>query len=444
MAEHHELMGGKLHLYKRENSRLWQCSTFLKGRNWRVSTKEESLSHAKDFAEDWYLELRGKSRAGVLKAGKTFQFAAKHFVAEYAALVAPERNPKYIENLEMRLRANLLPFFGDKILSEITPGLVQKYRVHRAGQKTNRGTSPSRSTLHQEIVALRLVLKAANRQGWLEYVPDLSPPYKTSGKITHRAWFSPEEYKQLYEETRRRAQAPLHNRHRWASEQFHDFVLFMANTGLRPDEAGRLEFRDVRIVKDQATKETILEIEVRGKRGVGWCKSTAGAVLPFERLAERLRPGDLSNTHIDDDRESRAKRGKPGLTKPGPTDRLFPTSHRELLNAVLDKLKMKYDRDGNIRTSYSLRHTYICFRLMEGADIYQIAKNCRTSVEMIEKYYAAHIKTTLDTRAINVRKGVIQQERQQASKSREGGDIRSPRRGRKASEGADDPAGSPS
>lgn len=36
---------------------------------------------------------------------------------------------------------------------------------------------------------------------------------------------------------------------------------------------------------------------------------------------------------------------------------------------------------------------------MEGADIYQIAKNCRTSVEMIEKYYAAHIKTNLDAAA---------------------------------------------
>ena len=43
-------------------------------------------------------------------------------------------------------------------------------------------------------------------------------------------------------------------------------------------------------------------------------------------------------------------------------------------------------------------------RLMEGADIYQIAKNCRTSVEMIEKFYAAHIKTVLDTKAINVRR----------------------------------------
>ena len=41
---------------------------------------------------------------------------------------------------------------------------------------------------------------------------------------------------------------------------------------------------------------------------------------------------------------------------------------------------------------------------MEGADIYQIAKNCRTSVEMIETYYASHIKNTLDAAAINVRK----------------------------------------
>ena len=39
---------------------------------------------------------------------------------------------------------------------------------------------------------------------------------------------------------------------------------------------------------------------------------------------------------------------------------------------------------------------------MEGADIYQIAKNCRTSVEMIEKYYASHIKTQLDAAAINI------------------------------------------
>ena len=43
-----------------------------------------------------------------------------------------------------------------------------------------------------------------------------------------------------------------------------------------------------------------------------------------------------------------------------------------------------------------------CLRLTDGADIYQIAKNCRTSAEMIEKRYAAHIKTSLDAAAINI------------------------------------------
>ena len=77
------------------------------------------------------------------------------------------------------------------------------------------------------------------------------------------------------------------------------------------------------------------------------------------------------------------------------------------VNKILDDLKLKHDRDGNVRTAYSLRHTYICLRLMEGADIYQIAKNCRTSVEMIEQFYASHLKNTLDAaKAINVRKAL--------------------------------------
>jgi len=87
---------------------------------------------------------------------------------------------------------------------------------------------------------------------------------------------------------------------------------------------------------------------------------------------------------------------------PEPTDLIFPKWQRELFKTILDEEKLRSDREGQPRTACSLRHTYICLRLMEGADIYQIAKNCRTSVEMIEKYYASHIKTSLDAVAINV------------------------------------------
>jgi len=83
---------------------------------------------------------------------------------------------------------------------------------------------------------------------------------------------------------------------------------------------------------------------------------------------------------------------------------VFPGNHIELFNNLLERAKLKTDRDGKPRTAYSLRQTYICMRLMEGADIYQIAKNCRTSVEMIEKHYAVHLKNTLEAAAINVRK----------------------------------------
>ena len=86
------------------------------------------------------------------------------------------------------------------------------------------------------------------------------------------------------------------------------------------------------------------------------------------------------------------------------TDLIFPNWQREQFKTILIEENLRFDRDGRPRTAYSLRHTYICLRLLEGADIYQIAKNCRTSVEMIEKYYAAHIKTNLDASAINVMK----------------------------------------
>lgn len=411
----HALIGDRLHVYRRDGSPYWQCATYLAGRNHRTSTKERDLERAKKIASDWYLNLQVKKRAGELTEGPTFRDAAAKFEAEYGILTQGERSPRYVEGHSLRLRVHLLPFLGDRVVNTITPQTVQDYRVHRMTSRTRRRVRvegdqkvayeevmrPARSTIHQEIITLRHVLKTAQRQGWIAFVPDLSPPYKGSGKISHRAWFSPEEYKQLYSATRERAADPPKPRWRWECEQLHDFVLFMVNTGLRPDEAGRLQFRDVEIVKDSATKETILEISVRGKRGVGYCKSMPGAVIPFERLmkrkrlAQRPRKGSWGGT---------AGTNPKDLILPRPTDLLFPDLRAHHLNAVLDEQGLKADREGLRRSAYSLRHTYICLRLMEGADIYQIAKNCRTSVEMIEKFYAAHIKNMIDAAAVNVRR----------------------------------------
>lgn len=385
MAGIHKLLGGKVQVFLRpEKSRYWQAAASVGGRQFRCSTKEESLEKAKDFAEDWFLEMRGKARHGdgIPKAGKPFKAAADLFLQRAAGIAPDQRHSHYLAGHATRIRLYLMPFFGKKGVLEITPGLVEDYRAWRRenhiDHRTKRKQTPSSSTLHKEIVTLRQILKIANMQRWTDHIPNMSPLFHGTRKVSHRAWFSPAEYKQLCDAAKRRIENPPKPRWKPSCEVLYDFIIFMANTGLRPDEAYRLEYRDVTIVKDAATDERILEIEVRGKRGVGYCKSMPAAVYPFQRLRKR--------------------------SDGQPTDRLFEKFPYELWKTVLNEERLKTDRDGNARTPYSLRHSYICFRLMQGADIYQIAKNCRTSVEMIEKHYAAHLKNTLDASAINVRK----------------------------------------
>lgn len=381
----HVILGGKVHLYRRGKRGKYHCSATIEGKQYRSSTNKDDLRLAEEVAELWYMKLRGLVVSGDLekvtakRREKTFQAAAEKFLEEFPVLTEGQRNEIYVKGHERRARKYLIPFFGKKGLSEITGGLVNEYRMHRIAEAKERwGKPPARTTMHQEIVCLRQILKTALRHQWLMSMPDLSEPYRKNGKISHRAWFSREEYRQLYLATGKRARKPLNPRYKWWGEQLHDLILFMSNTGLRPDEVLRLEYRDVTVAYDEGSRETILEIEVRGKRGYGPCKSTQNAVPVFERLKKR--------------------------NKPQPTDKIFPKSHHAMFNRVLVELGLKHDREGRPRTLYSLRHTYICFRLMEGADIYMLAKNCRTSVEMIEKYYASHIKDVLDASAINVRK----------------------------------------
>src|SRR6185312_12118024 len=121
-----------------------------------------------------------------------------------------------------------------------------------------------------------------------------------------------------------------------------------------------------------------------------FCKSTERAVEPFRRLQSRLRQepkgdGSAADSGRSKERLSQKPKGdspqaslaspkgaepkasliaskeakpKAGLVKPKATDLVFPNKPRELLNSILAEVNLKRDRDGNVRTAYSLRHTY--------------------------------------------------------------------------------------
>lgn len=160
------------------------------------------------------MQLRGKLRDGELVSGKPFRDAAKLYLREFDIMTQGQRNATYARPA----RAYKWPsrsFLGSIVLPEITAGTINEYRIHRLEEsKALRGKPPAHKTMHQETVTLRQIFKTALRHGWIEHLPDMSAPYRASAKISHRGWFSAEEYKQLYEATRKRAHHPKQPRFR--------------------------------------------------------------------------------------------------------------------------------------------------------------------------------------------------------------------------------------
>jgi len=56
------------------------------------------------------------------------------------------------------------------------------------------------------------------------------------------------------------------------------------------------------------------------------------------------------------------------------------------------------EQSSNTRTLYSLRHTAITLRLLYGGhiDLLTLARNARTSVEMVERFYASQLTAEMN------------------------------------------------
>jgi integrase len=100
----------------------------------------------------------------------------------------------------------------------------------------------------------------------------------------------------------------------------------------------------------------------------------------------------------------------------GPDDYLFMPNIRDraiaghlttkFFRQVLIALNLRKGSLGQNRTLYSLRHTAITFRLLygKGIDLLTLAKNARTSVEMIERFYASELDPEMNVAMLHSRR----------------------------------------
>jgi hypothetical protein len=371
-------MDGKLTLFKRPDSHVWWARFINKRVVIRTSTKTTDIEAAKKMATNWFYEKQLQIRGGIAPTtkAKSFQLASDKALHQYNRDVERgARSKSYIHGLT-KVYKTLNQMIGNTDLTSINQAswFTLKSKLQQRKQMSDK-------TLHQYKNALTIVLKQAVMRGDLLTMPIFMSDKTGNNKDTPRTWFQATEYETLIKALRANITNHKQMKTRWIqdAEELKDYVLFVANTGMRVGEAMNVRFCDVEI-----DSEKYLKIRnILGKRGrAGVCKSYFGAVRPFTRCMER------HNLTLENYSTSEQP--------------IFAAYHRDMFREVLRaaKLYQTNDRPPRKRDLASMRSTYICYRLMNGVPVYDIANNCRTSVTMIEKHYAKYLDT-LDSKTIN-------------------------------------------
>ena len=367
------ILEGRVKLFMRPNSPYWWTGFHHRGKFVRSSTKQTHESAAEAIARNWYFEKQGElSRGELSTSSKTFKQAADALLTDYRSLVARgERSVKTLRTLEINLNCRLLPYFSSKKLDVID---TQDWFEFKNWILRKFNPQLKRGTFHHYKNVLRLVLKAAMQRGWLKSIPSFKETYTERRIDSPRPWFSINEYKSLLAAIKRHIETLQDRQPRWieGAEELYDYVVFMTNTGLRVGESANVRFCDIEIIKNTEAKKDVLIIRnIKGKRGTGTARSFYGAVDAYKRVCAR--------------RDIQAPKSS--------TENVFPTIRREMFKEILKKSNLRFSK-GNPpakRDFVSLRATYICFRLLDGAPVYDVANNCRTSVAMIENSYARYL-----------------------------------------------------
>ena len=65
----------------------------------------------------------------------------------------------------------------------------------------------------------------------------------------------------------------------------------------------------------------------------------------------------------------------------------------KMFKVLVKEAGLDTDSYGQKHTTYSLRHSALCFQILKsgGNDLFGLAKNARTSVQMLESFYLTHL-----------------------------------------------------
>jgi hypothetical protein len=330
--------------------------------------------------------------------GPTFgDVCDKLLIKEVVRVKRREFAPRSLVMLKSRLSRHVLPFFGSRSIAQITSSDLEEFLTYLYEFEL------SDITINQYFNALRKVLTHAFE---LELIDKLPRFPKLKMNSIPRGGFTVTEYlkilryakahctpdEETHVKTHRDTKDGIYSHKEQLPFEFAWLIGFMVNSFVRPVDVKLIQHQHVEIVRGKYIYLRLTLPETKKHR------TQIVTLFPAVRIYEKLV----------------AYMAKKDLAKP--TDYLFLPEilDREAASYLITRdfrkvLIRTHLRKGHLnqnKTLYSLRHTAITFRLLygKGIDLLTLARNARTSVEMIERFYASQLTPEMNIALLQSRR----------------------------------------
>jgi len=385
LTEKHPILDGAAKVVRTTKSGgFWSLSYWIteESKYLRKSLHTRNLEEAKELGREKYFEIKADIKSGNKIFSKTAEQLVNDFIKHKkdeadAEIITHER----VETIRISLNKWFLKYVGHKKrLEKITRNDFKTYFVWRRKQ----APSVKNATLTNERALISSLFKYGIENGYLKHdqKPIFSKLNLKKSSIERRDDFDMDEWERMFRSFRRWVSKSDHEKEKEQRKFIKDQIIILANTGLRPGEVRKLKWGMIKTYKSNQLNErrenqTHVEIQVPHDTKTGARTAIGRRGDVFERIKKYSK-----HTKRDDWIFCNNETGEPIHKK------VYYKQWASLMKeSGLDELNKNV-------SYYSLRHTYITFRLLAETNPFFLAQNVGTSLKMIENHYA-HVKSRM-------------------------------------------------
>ncbi len=394
----------KLKIFRIRGSRFWQMRCFLDGKMYIRSTRKlernDAVETAKHFYEGLVVRYRQQASGEIAildhlqrkESFESYRFQSvsdKALEIESGRMMRGEISLQSFKSLRNRMNKQIKPYFLNKDIRQLGHEELSAFVNDLAKRNA------SSITISQYLQSIRLVFKFALINDLISRIP---PFPKIKLKFQPRGGFTATEYLQLLRAAKRlqstdESPKPATHRNRAGGIftktssvplEMAWIIGFMVNSFMRPTDLKYIQHKHVEIVQGEHLYLRLSLPET--KRHASQIVTLRPAVRIYRHLCAHLH--SMGKVSKDD-----------YLFLPHIEDRnAAAVVISQNFNKILIATGLKYGELGQVRSLYSLRHTAIMFRLLygKGIDLLTLARNARTSVQMIEEFYASNLTAEMN------------------------------------------------